>query len=178
MVDSNPDLLMRTVLRAGVLALVLLPLVPRPATAQEVRRSAVGAGLGVLAGVGVTASVVVVRAQWQNRYLHEPGDLIHWQSAPMILAPAAGVAFGLAGEDAHRGSIVGSVSGLVVGSAVGAGLGWLLSDEPEWTWAGGTIGGGFGMALGGIAGGVLGWIEGDGDGGPAVPVQLVVRVPL
>lgn len=174
----EPDLPLQTLLRASLPALVLLSLVHRPAPAQEVRRTAVGGGLGVLAGVAVTAPVVVARAQWQNRYLHEPGDLIHWQSAPMILAPAAGVAFGLAGEDAHRGSSVGSFSGVVVGSAVGAGLGWLLSDEPEWTWAGGTIGGGFGMAIGGIAGGVLGWIGRDSDGGPAVPVQMVVRVPL
>lgn len=169
---------MRIALRAGLLALVFLSIMPPPAAAQEVRRTAVGAGLGVLAGVGVTASVVVVRARWQNRYVHEPGDLIHWQSAPMLIAPAVGVAFGLAGEDAHRGSIVGSVTGLVAGSAVGAGLGRLLADEPEWTWAGGAIGGGFGMALGGLAGGVLGWIDDDSDGGAAIPVQLVVRVPL
>lgn len=170
---------MRPLLYACLLALCASPLIPRPAAGQEVGRAAIGGGLGVLGGVGVTTALVVARAKLQNRYVHEPGDLIHWKSAPLILGPAAGVAFGLAGEEALRGSVVGSVSGLVAGTAVGAGLGWLLSDDPEWRWAGGAMGGGFGMTIGGLAGGVLGWIDQEKrDVAPAAPVRLMLRVPL
>lgn len=130
-----------------------------------------------MAGVAVTLATITARARFQNEYLHGREDLIHWQSAPMIAAPAVGAFFGWAGEDQLRGSIIGSVSGLTIGVGVGAGLGWLLSDEPESPWAGGIIGGGAGIVIGGIVGGLLAWTDDEG-GDPAPPVEVMLRIPL
>ena len=160
-----------------LLLLALVPTAPPPAAAQEVGHAVIGGGLGVAGGVAVTMAAVVARARFEHEYVHEPGDLIHWQSTPMIAAPAAGVAFGLAGEEALKGSIVGSITGLAVGAGVGAALGWILSDEAEWPWAGGVIGGGMGLAIGGLAGGLLAWRDRESDGGPRTPV-LTLSIPL
>lgn len=168
-------------LRAGCLALLALTLVPRPAEAQRVARVAVGGSLGVAGGVGVTLAAITFRARFMDEYLHTPEDLIHWQSTPMIVGPAVGVAFGWMGDEELTGSIVGSVTGLAVGAALGAGMGWVFSEEPESPWSGGLIGGGLGMTVGGLAGGLLAWSRGlDDDGGaPAPPVEiLLVRIPL
>ena len=165
-------------LRRTLAALALLAAAwPAPGHAQEgdVPRAAVGAGLGVLGGVGVTVATVVARAHLQGRYLHEPADLIHWQSAPMLLGPAAGVVFGLHSREALVGSLVGSLSGVALGGGVGAVVGALLVDTPEGPWAGATIGGGLGLAIGGLLGGYIGWREHDDR---AAPVALELRVPI
>lgn len=156
--------------------LVLLAGFPRPAAAQEVPpRAALGMGLGVVGGVGITVAKVVARARLQGEYLHEPSDLIHWQSVSMILAPAAGGVFGVHSWDALRGSFIGSASGFAVGVGVGALVGSLTTSSSEGPWAGGAIGGGLGLAVGGLIGGYLGWKEHE-EGG-ATPVSLEVRVP-
>lgn len=155
---------------------VLLAAPPRPAAAQEVPRAALGAGLGVLGGVGITVAKVVARARWQNEYLHEPGDLIHWQSVSMILAPATGGVFGLHSWDALRGGFIGSASGFAAGVGVGALVGHLTTETPEGPWAGGAIGGGLGLAVGGLIGGYIGWLQHEEEGGSA-PLWLEVRVP-
>lgn len=154
--------------------LLLLAASPQPASAQEVPRAALGAGLGVLGGIGITVAKVVARAHWQNEYLLEPGDLIHWQSVSMILAPAAGMVFGLHSGEALAGSFIGSASGLALGAGVGALAGSMAMDTPEGGWAGGAIGGGLGLAIGGLLGGYLGWREHEGL---AVPLSLELRVP-
>jgi hypothetical protein len=169
-----------SLLKASCIALLALSLVPRPAEAQRLARVAVGGSLGVAGGVGVTLAAITFRARFMGEYLHAPGDLIHWQSAPMIGGPAAGVLFGWLGEEELKGSIVGSMGGLVVGAGVGAGLGWVFSNEPESPWAGGVMGGGLGMVAGGLAGGFLAWRSGGEDGGaPPPPVEVVLlRIPL
>lgn len=129
---------------------------PDPIHAQD-EKPVIGAAAGVAGGVVITLGVIVARARWQQIYLEAPDDLVHWQSAPMLIAPAVGVLFGLAGDDALKGSLVGSVTGMGVGAGVGAGLGWLLSDEQEWPWAGGVIGAALGMSVGGIYGGLTRW---------------------
>jgi hypothetical protein len=167
----------RTIRHSSLLLIALVVLLgawPRPASAQEVPRAALGAGLGVLGGVGITVAKVVARAHVQNEYLNEPGDLIHWQSVSMILAPAAGAAFGLHSWDALGGGFIGSASGFVVGVGVGAFVGSLMTDTPEGPWAGGAIGGGLGLAIGGLVGGYIGWRQHEGEG---VPVSLEVQVP-
>lgn len=162
-----------------LVAVVLGALAPDAAGAQRAERAAIGGGVGIAGGVVVTLAVITARAHFQNEYLHAVEDLVHWQSTPMIAAPAAGIVFGLAGEDELRGSIVGSVTGLALGAGVGAGVGRLISDRSEAPWAGAIIGGGVGLAIGGILGGVLAWTDDDGSGPPAPAMQLVlVRVPL
>ena len=108
-------------------------------------------------------------------------DLIHWQSAPMLLTPAVGVAFGLAGRDALVGSIVGSTTGMVLGAALGAATGWIISPQSEAPWAGGVIGAGIGMTVGGLVLGIRGWLRDDGDPEGRLDsdaVRLGVKLPL
>jgi hypothetical protein len=161
---------MRRVINSLTALLLLLPLLPLPAPAQAAR-AAIGGATGVAGGAAVTLATVVARARFQREYLESVDDLIHWQSAPMIAAPTAGVLFGLAGEDALKGSIVGSSTGLVIGGAVGAGLGWVFSKDPEGPWAGGVIGAGVGLAAGGLLGGLRAWSE-DEDADLAFPNEL------
>ena len=97
----------------------------------------------------------------------------------MIGAPAAGVLFGLAGPKAQKGSIVGSVGGMAAGAVLGSALGWLLSDQQEWPWAGGVIGAGVGLTIGGLAGGFSGWQREEDPGieFPDLPL-FVVSIPV
>lgn len=145
-----------------------------PAAGQNAPRAALGAGLGVLGGVGITIANVVARAHWQDEYLLDLGDLIHWQSLPMILAPATGAVFGLHSREALQGSFVGAVSGLGLGAGLGALIGRAATAEPEGPWAGGVIGGGLGLAIGGLLGGYIGMAEHERL---APSVALEVRVP-
>jgi len=169
---------MRRTIPTLLLTLALLPLAPPPAAAQ-LREAAIGGGAGLLGGLAMTLSIVVARARLQGQYLDSRGDLIHWQTTPMIAGPAAGVLFGISGEEVLRGSIIGSTSGMAAGAAAGAGLGWLLSSEPEWPWAGGVIGGGVGLAIGGLTGAYLSWRSHKDDPKPdAEPLTLNIRVPL
>lgn len=171
---------MRRLCVAALAALLLLPAAPAPAEAQWVRAAA-GAGVGIAGGAVVTMSAIVFRARFQQEYLDSADDLIHWQTIPMIAAPAAGVVFGVAGREAQWGSIIGSTSGMAVGAAVGAGVGWLSSDLQEAPWAGGVIGAGVGLALGGLAGGLIGWSQRDEDqeGGSApAEIRLGWSVPI
>lgn len=153
------------------IAVALLVGSAEPAPAQY-ELQAIGAAIGVAGGAGVTMGIVVARARWQRVYLDSADDLISWQSAPMIIAPALGILFGTAGEDALLGSIAGSTTGLVAGAAVGAGLGWLLSNEQEWPWAGGVIGGALGMTVGGILNGLSAWSR---DDDPNLPFPKELR---
>lgn len=160
-----------------LLALVLVPFAIRPGEAQTVKRAALGGALGVAGGAATTFSLVVARARFERAYVESPGDLVHWQSIPLIAGPTAGVVFALAGEDVLEGSIRGSLVGMALGVGTGAGLGALLSREPEWRWAGGVIGGGLGVSLGGLLGAMLAWRGLDGATAPA-DVRVEVRLPL
>lgn len=171
---------MHRVICTGLLMLVLSALAP-PAAPAQVKEAAIGGGVGFLGGAVITLGVVVARARFQRAYLDSVEDVIHWQTAPLILTPAAGVGFGLLGEDVLIGSIVGSTSGMAAGAVAGAGLGWLLSTEAEAPWAGGVIGAGAGMTIGGLLGAYLAWRDQDEDGEPepagsASYVGLRVRI--
>ena len=171
-------------MRSWMVMIVLIALClggwPERAMAQ-VARAAIGTGVGVAGGVVVTMSVVVARARFQGVYLDSGEDLIHWQSAPMLIAPAAGLVFGLAGKDPLRGSIIGSTSGLLVGAAAGAVTGWLVSATPEGPWAGGVIGAGLGMTIGGLGLGIKEMLEdrnqGPDEGGDD-PTRIIFTLPL
>jgi hypothetical protein len=161
--------------------LVALALVPSRATAvaAQVGRAAIGGAVGVAGGAVITLSIVVARARFQSEYLEGVDDLIHWQSAPMLLTPAVGVMFGLAGSEPLKGSVIGSTAGMVVGAAVGAGVGWLASEHAEGPWAGAVIGAGAGMTAGGLLLGIRSWVRRDSSGGEdAEPVRIGVRIPL
>ena len=149
---------------------------PAPAEAQ-LKEAAIGGGMGFLGGAVSTLSIVVARARFQGRYLDSPQDLIHWQTTPLIVGPAAGVAFGLMGPDVLKGSIIGSTSGLLIGAAAGATLGWILSAEQEAPWAGGVIGAGVGLNMGGAIGAFLAAGDED-DGTEPAPIELSLRVRL
>lgn len=165
--------------RALMLALALLWGVADPAPAQSTGRALGGASLGVAGGAVVTFSAIVWRARFQREYLESAEDLVHWTSLPMVVTPAVGVVFGLAGRPALVGSFVGSVAGMVAGSVAGAGVGWIVSRTPESPWAGGVIGAGIGLSLGGIAGGLREWSR-DENAELDFPevLRLSVRVPV
>lgn len=179
------EMRMRRTISGLLVAGVWVALAAPGAMAQEeeaggLAKAAIGGGLGVIGGAAMTLSIVVARAQLQEQFLDSPHDLIHWQTAPMIIGPAAGVVFGLAGEEVLVGSIVGSVLGLVGGAGIGAGAGWLVSAQPEAPWAGGVIGAGMGLAVGGVTGALIAW-KGKDDGGspdPAPSMRFGVRMPL
>jgi hypothetical protein len=149
-----------------------------PASAQ-LQRPAIGAAVGVLGGGVITLSAVVARARFKREYVDSMDDLIHWQSLPMLLTPAVGIGFGLAGDEALKGSVIGSTSGMVVGAAVGSGLAYVLSEAPEWPWAGAVIGAGAGLTIGGLYYGLRKW-EADDDPAIAYPevLRLGITVPL
>jgi hypothetical protein len=149
------------------------PVVPAEA---QLGRAAIGGGVGVAGGAVLTLSVIVARARFQNVYVESADDLIHWQSVPMVLAPAAGIAFGLAGREPLVDSIVGSTGGMVLGMGLGAGIGWLASDSAEAPWAGAVIGAGIGMTIGGLLMGVRAWI--DETDSVAVPARMGFRIAL
>lgn len=173
---------MRTWMFAIVALLALAAgLGSRPAAAQRVTRAVIGGAIGVAGGTVITLSVIVARARFQGSYLDSVEDLVHWQTLPMAIAPAAGALFGWRSDEALRGSVAGSAAGMVIGTAVGAGIGWLMSDRAEAPWAGGVIGAGLGMTIGGILLGARGWVESGDDGGGGSggePVRVGVRVPL
>ena len=82
---------------ARLLAVVLIALSlaagsAAPATAQ-LGRALIGAGVGVAGGSVITMSAIVARARFQREYIDSVEDLIHWQTIPMIAAPAAGTVF-------------------------------------------------------------------------------------
>jgi len=169
---------MTRILWCTLLVLLLLPASPRPAAAQ-LGRAAVGGAAGVAGGAVVTLAVIVARARFQHRYLESINDVIHWQTIPMIGGPAAGIVFGLAGEDALRGSIVGSTTGMLAGATLGAAMGWILADQAESPWAGGVIGAGVGLTIGGLAGGLRAWRK-DEEAGMSYPdlLRFGVSIPV
>lgn len=168
---------MKRTFRMLLSALLALGLLHGDVRGQELGRAALGGAVGVAGGVGVTIAIIVARARLANEYIHEAGDLVHWQSAPMIAGPTTGVAFGLMGEDELRGSVIGAVSGLVVGTALGAGGAWLSTDDTSWHWAAAAMGGGAGIALGALVGGLIAWSQGPDDRGDT-PALIGVRIPL
>lgn len=169
---------MSRVVRSVLVALALLSALAGPAPAQA-ERVAAGAALGVAGGAVVTLSAIVWRARFQREYMDSADDLIHWQTLPMIAAPAAGVVFGLAGDDALGASFAGSVTGFVLGAAAGAGIGWIVSTNQESPWAGGVIGAGAGLTLGGLLGGLYAWSRDEGaELDLPRPLRLSIRVPV
>lgn len=160
----------------ALLALSLGALTPTAAPAQ-LGRALIGTGVGVAGGTVVTLSAIVFRARFQQEYIDEVDDLIHWQTIPMVAAPAAGMLFGFAGGSALKGSVVGSVTGMAAGAAVGTGIGWLVSEDQESPWAFGVIGAGVGMTVAGLTGGILGWSR---DDNPDIdfPIRFSFSVPV
>jgi hypothetical protein len=147
---------MRPATAPTLLLTALLAAAPLPAAAQ-MERVALGGAIGVAGGAVVTFSGIVARARWQEHYIASVEDLIDWHSVPMIAAPAAGAIFGLAGEKAHKASIVGSTGGMLAGALIGTGLGHLVADDPEAPWAYAIVGAGVGLSIGGLAAGFIAW---------------------
>lgn len=172
--------MLRTVACAFLIALIQMPMPARPLLAQATK-AAIGTAVGVGGGAVITMSVVVARARFEGKYLESVDDLIHWQSVPMILTPAVGLFFGLAGTKPLNQSIIGSVTGMAAGAAVGAGIGWLISPEQEAPWAGGVIGAGAGMVVGGLLLGGRAYLESrkeDDPGAGGEPARIVIRLPI
>lgn len=176
---------MRMTIWVLVFAMSMMAVAPERALGQ-VARASIGTAVGIAGGAAITLSVVVARARFEGVYLDSADDLLHWQSAPMILTPAVGLAFGLAGKEALRGSVIGSTTGLLAGTVLGAGVGWLTSNDPEAPWAGGVIGSGVGMTVGGLGLGIRGWLRSrsDADADPTSEIvpddatRIEFRFPL
>jgi hypothetical protein len=152
----------------------------RPAHAQVVS-GVVGAGAGITSGGYVTLAVVVLRAQY-GHYLHDPSDLLGWQSVPVLLGAATGAAVGIWDADRMVTGFAYGAAGALVGGTIGYLIGPLIWNRPEGKWAGGAIGAGAGMAAGyflgvfmprdGIAPGFLGNSSKSG-----VPISVTISVP-
>jgi hypothetical protein len=161
---------------------MIIALVPRPAHGQALPALAGAAG-GMAAGAIVTVGWVVEQATFEEQFLHSPQDLISLTGSPLVLAPAAGFALGLADADLLRTVGVGAGTGLLAGVALGAGLGYSLGGDAQGAWAGGAMG----AAVGVLAGITIAVIvdAGSGDDDPAasvarrtprgVPVGLTLR---
>lgn len=170
---------MRMTITIVLMAMMMMASTPGR-VAGQVARAAIGTAVGVAGGAAITLSVVVARARLQGVYLDSADDLISWQSAPMILTPAVGLAFGLAGEEALEGSVIGSTSGMLAGAAIGAGIGWAMSADQEAPWAGGVIGAGLGMTIGGLSLGLRNYLKhrSESEDGDMTPARFEVRLPL
>ena len=163
------------------IALAQMSVSARPLLGQATK-AAIGTVVGVGGGAVITMSAVVARARFEGVYLESIEDMLDWHSVPMILTPAVGLFFGLAGSKPLNASIVGSVSGMAMGAALGAGIGWLAAADQEAPWAGGVIGAGGGMIVGGLLLGGRAWLEGRKDGdlpeGGGDPVRIEFRLPI
>lgn len=168
---------MRSALYTFLFTAMLVPACRQTAAAQ-IARAALGGGLGLAGGAVITLSVIVARARLQGEYLESIDDLVHWQTVPLIVAPAVGVMFGLAGRDPLVASIVGSTAGMVIGATAGGMAGWLTSDTPEWPWAGAIMGAGAGLAFGGLLLGIRAWVRDDDDGADSSTMSVGFRLPL
>lgn len=148
------------------------------AQAAPIARAAISAGVGVAEGAVVTLAIAAARARFQEEYVESASDMLalSWRTAPMIVAPVAGVVYGLAGEDPFIGSLIGSASGFVIGATVGGLIGRFTSDSSESTWAGAIIGAGAGLTVGRLLVGVLKW-NGDGDSEPR-SMSVAVRIAI
>ena len=155
---------------------------PTPSKAfGQAAKAAMGTAVGVAGGAVITMSVIVARARFQGEYIDAAEDLIHWQSLPMLLTPAVGLAFGIGGSEPLKGSVIGSTSGMAIGAALGAGVGWLTSSDPEAPWAGGAIGAGLGMTAGGLYLGIRNWLrtrDSDAALEAGEPVRVGIQLPL
>ncbi len=136
---------MRKSSRTLLLALLLLGS-SRAAQAQ-LWTAALGGLAGTLSGGYISLSIVVTRAQF-GHYLHEPKEIIGWNSLPVMIGAPVGAALGMWAPDRlGTGFAYGSAATLAGGSA-GFLIGWAVSKRPEGKWAGGAIGAGLGMAIG------------------------------
>jgi hypothetical protein len=131
-----------------------------PKVSGRALRVIVGGLIGMLGGGIVLLAVVVARANFAGEYLESLEDLLHWQSTPLIAAPALGMMFGYAGRAPLIASLAGSVGGLLLGIGAGAAIGATM-DLPHWPWALGVIGGGAGMMAGGVIFGIREWVRQD-----------------
>jgi hypothetical protein len=175
--EHSIDVRMRRVFNQLLIVSMLLSGNATNAAAQvpPAARAAISGGVGLAEGVIVSLAVIVARARFQNDYVESPRDVLDWgwKAIPVVAAPVAGVAFGLAGDDAFSHSLAGSAAGIAIGASVGGLVGRLTSDAPENTWAGAIIGAGAGLTIGRVLFGVLEWNDGDDDDPPSM--SLVFR---
>ncbi len=143
--------------------MMVVPVRGSAALAQlpPVARAAISGGVGLAEGAVVSLAIMVARARFEDEYVESPSDVIAWgwQAVPVLVAPLAGLTFGLRGKDAFAGSLLGSASGLVIGATVGGLIGRLTSNSSESVWAGAIMGAGAGLTIGRVLLGVLQWNE-------------------
>lgn len=160
--------------KALLVALLAAAAVPTPARPQGgYLAAAIGAGAGLAAGGYVTVAVVVARARIENEYVFGIDDILDWESIPVIVGPATGVALGLWDDDRLVRTVIGGAAGTVAGMGVGLIVGGRVWEPPDGRWAGAAIGAGAGLILGSLAGMV--WPERD-PASPEDPVAAAVPV--
>ena len=147
----------------GPVLALLTALAPRPADGQVLPALAGAAG-GMAAGAVVTMGWVVEQATFEEQFLHSAQDLISPLGSPLVMAPAAGFALGLADPDLLATVGAGAGAGLLAGAALGTGLGYTLAGDAQGAWSGGAMGAAVGL-LAGVAIAALA----DGDDGIADP---------
>jgi len=164
-----------------LLSLAILPplTMPAGAAAQESRPLAVAAGAagGAASGIIVTMGWIVKRATIDQRYLHEPADIIGFVGTPLIAFPAAGVALAVIEPDLLASVGAGAGLGLLAGAAGGIALGQLFAGGRTGRWAGGLMGAATGLVTGIVVGAVTGLDELDASSNPATGASAL-RIPL
>lgn len=130
--------------------------------AQNYLTGVLGAGVGLAAGGYLTVGVAVAKSRTGD-YVDSTGDILGWETVPVIAGLSVGGAIGL--WDAQR--LWSTMIGGTVGGAVGTGAGILIGNmvwgDSTGRWAGGVMGGAAGLAVGSLVGLALGG-GGDADG--------------
>lgn len=143
---------MKTFRKLSLAVLVASMLFGSSRAAQAQLWTAAAGGIaGTLSGGYITLSVVVTRAQF-GHYLHEPREILGWNSMPVLIGGTTGAALGMWAPDRLGTGFVYGSAGTLAGGTLGFLTGWAISNRPEGKWAGGSIGAGLGMAIGSTLG--------------------------
>lgn len=172
---------MSQIRKTVLIAVLAAGALPAPARAQgSYLAAALGAGAGLVAGGYVTVAVVVARAQIEQEYVFGLDDILDWESIPVIVGPATGVALGLWDDDRLVRTVIGGAGGTLAGAGLGLLLGDRLWDPPEGRWAGAAIGAGAGLVLGALTGMAWPATESPSPGNPpaAAGVPVIFRIRL
>ena len=138
--------------------------------------AALGGLAGTVSGGYLSVGIVVTRAQF-GHYLHEPKDILGWNSAPVLIGGTVGAALGMWEPDRlGTGAVYGAI-GTLTGGTIGFAIGNSVSKRPEGKWAGGAIGAGLGMAIGTTLGVLMPnpALDPTGKHKSAVPVSFVIH---
>lgn len=136
-------------------AVSLTPWATRPIHAQGIGPTAGGFIAGSVAGTAISAGLMTVSAQ-KGTYMWNPGDLLGWRGAPILVGALGGGIEGAVASDRLGPAVVLSAMAGLGGAGIGYILGRNVWDDGQDGWAGALIGGGAGALIGWAAGTIMG----------------------